>query len=109
MPQVQIAGNVNLIGWEGKKVSVWESFNVNGKEYSRLWTCWFSESMSFRVNELDWVEIHGELSTKIGSYKNKAGEEKQVVEHHIQNAQLVQVRTKEQQAQTAEAFDNLPF
>lgn len=109
MPQVQIAGNVNLIGWEGKKVSVWESFNVNGKEYSRLWTCWFSESMSFRVNELDWVEIHGELSTKIGSYKNKSGEEKQVVEHHIQNAQLVQVRTKEQQVQTAEAFDNLPF
>lgn len=97
MPQIQIAGNVHSIGWEGKRIQLWESYTSNGREFSRLWTAWFSESQAMNLQELDWVEIHGELSTKIGSYKPKDGDEKQVVEHHVQAAQLVQVKTKAQQ------------
>lgn len=109
MPQVQVAGNVHLIGWEGKRVSVWESFDVNGKTFSRLWTAWFSGDQSGYVQEEDWVEIHGELSTKIGEYTNKQGEKKQVVEHHLQNARLIQAKSKEAQAEHAAKFEDSPF
>ena len=108
MPQIQVAGNVHLIGWEGKRVSVWESFDVNGKTFSRLWTAWFSESQSMNLQEEDWVELHGELSTKIGEYTNKAGEKKQVVEHHLQNAGLIQVKTKAQQQAHLDKFADTP-
>lgn len=109
MPQIQVAGNVHLIGWEGKRVSVWESFDVNGKTFSRLWTAWFSGDQSGYVQEEDWVEIHGELSTKIGEYTNKQGEKKQVVEHHLQNARLIQAKSKHEQAEHAAKFEDSPF
>jgi len=108
MPQIQIAGNVHSIGWEGKRIQIWESYQSNGKEFSRLWTAWFSESQAMNLQELDWVEIHGELSTKVGEYTNKAGEKKVVVEHHVQAAQLVQVKTKAQQEAHSAKFADTP-
>lgn len=110
MPQIQLAGDVHMIRWEGKRVSIWENVSLpNGQEGSRLWTCWFPAPTD--LQEQDWAEIRGELSTKIGQYTNKAGEEKTVVEHHVQNAELVQVKTKaEQEANKAQtAFDEVPF
>lgn len=108
MPQIQVAGQVNMIRWEGKRVSIWENVSLpNGQEGSRLWTCWFSGPTP--LQEQDFAEIKGELSTKIGNYTNKAGEEKTVVEHHIQNAELVQVVTAEKQAANAASFDEVPF
>ena len=112
MPQITISGDVNLLGWEGKRISVWEKYDANGKEFSRLWTCWFQVSQADQIQEQDWVTISGELSTKIGQYTNKAGEEKTVVEHHIQNAHLGGTVTKQQQNANAAAiggFDNAPF
>jgi len=61
------------------------------------------------LQEQDWTEIHGELSTKIGSYKPKEGAEKQVVEHHIQQAQVVKVKTKAEQEAFAAKFEDNPF
>ena len=61
------------------------------------------------MQEEDWVEVTGELSTKIGEYTNKAGEQKVVVEHHLQNAQIKSVRTKAQQQASADSFDEMPF
>lgn len=108
MPQIQVAGQVNMIRWEGKRVSVWENVSLpNGQEGSRLWTCWFSAPTELQEN--DWAEISGELSTKIGQYTNKAGEEKTVVEHHIQNASLVQVKTAAEQSANEAKFDEVPF
>ena len=110
MPQIQIAGDVNMIRWEGKRVSIWENVQLpNGKEGSRLWTCWFSGATDLQEN--DWAEIRGELSTKIGQYTTKAGEEKTVVEHHIQDAELVQKKTAAEQATNKEqnSFDEVPF
>ena len=115
MPQITISGDVNLIGWEGKRISIWEKYNANGKEFSRLWTCWFSSSVADQIQEQDWVTISGELSTKIGTYTPKGSdEEKTVVEHHIQEAHLGGVVTKQQQnatlAQEAPgSFENAPF
>ena len=115
MPQITITGDVNLIGWEGKRLSVWENYQVPGqpKPFSRLWTAWFDMSQVEHLQEQDWVEISGELSTKIGKYTPKDSTvEKTVVEHHVQNARLVQVRTKTQQASNAASvggFENAPF
>ena len=115
MPQITITGDVNLIGWEGKKISVWENYEVVGqpKPFSRLWTAWFDTSQVQHLQEGDWIEISGELTTKIGKYTPKDSTvEKTVVEHHIQNARLVQVKTKSQQAANAASvggFENAPF
>jgi hypothetical protein len=115
MPQITITGDVNLIGWEGKRLSVWENYEVPGqpKPFSRLWTVWFDVSQVEHLQEQDWVEISGELSTKIGKYTPKESTvEKTVVEHHVQNARLVQVKTKTQQASNAASvggFENAPF
>ncbi len=115
MPQITITGDVNLIGWEGKRLSIWENYDVPGfpKPFSRLWSCWFDMSQAEHVQEQDWVEITGELSTKMGKYTPKDSTiEKDVVEHHIQNARLVQVKTKAQQASNAASvggFENAPF
>jgi len=115
MPKITITGDVNLIGWEGKRLSVWENYEVPGqpKPFSRLWTAWFDMSQVEHLQEQDWVEISGELSTKIGKYTPKDSTvEKTVVEHHVQNARLVQVKTKTQQASNAASvggFENAPF
>jgi len=108
MPQIKINGDVNLIGWEGKRISVWEKFETqDGRTFSRLWNCWFDISQADRLQEQDWVEISGELSTKIGTYTPKgATEEKTVVEHHVQNAVLVSVVTKAAQEGNAAHYDS---
>lgn len=108
MPQIQVAGIVNSLAWEGKRIQIWERFESNGKDFSRLWTCWFSESQAWNLQEQDWAEIYGELSTKIGTYKTKDGVEKTVVEHHIQNAHLVQVKTAADQAAHSAKFADTP-
>jgi len=100
MPQITISGDVNLIGWNGKRLSIWENYDVPGqpKSFSRLWTAWFDMSQVEEVLEGSWVEITGELSTKIGSYTPKnSGLEKSVIEHHVQNARIVKVMPKSQQ------------
>ena len=109
MALLSIGGDVGAIKWEGKRLTVWENIHANGKDYSRLWTCWFADSVADQVQEEDWVEVTGELSTKIGEYTNKAGEQKVVVEHHLQNAQIKSVRTKSQQQASADSFDEMPF
>jgi hypothetical protein len=109
MALITIGGEVSSIGWEGKRISVWENIHANGKDYSRLWTAWFSETQAFFLQEGDFAEITGELSTKIGEYTNKQGEQKVVVEHHLQNATLKNTVSKVQQASNEAAFDEMPF
>ena len=108
MPQITVSGTVHMIAWEGKRVSIWENIHANGKDFSRLWTCWFPAATE--LQEQDFAEISGELSTKIGSYTTKAGEPKTVVEHHIQGALVKSHRTVAQQAASSNIFeDENPF
>lgn len=109
MPQINVGGDVHMIAWEGKRVSIWENIHANGKDFSRLWTCWFDSAVD--LQEQDWAEITGELSTKIGEYTPKGSSEtKRVVEHHIQNAVLVNKRSKADQEAAASIFeDEQPF
>lgn len=109
MAYITIGGEVNSIGWEGRRISIWENIHANGKDYSRLWTAWFPESVAHELQEQDFAEIMGELSTKIGEYTNKQGEKKIVVEHHLQNASIRKVVSKTQQASNEAAFEEMPF
>lgn len=107
MAQIQISGDVHLIGWEGKRISFWEKYDFKGKEYSRLWTAWFEDPQT-DLQEQDWIELKGELSTKIGRYTPKGEtEERVVVEHHLQSAKVIQHRTKAQQESSA--LEDFPF
>lgn len=109
MPTINIAGQVNMIAWEGKRISIWETFDMgNGKQAFRLWTCWFSEPT--QLQEEDWAEVTGELSTKIGEYIPK-GETlpKPVVEHHVQNAMLLNYKSKAEQDAHAAQLEDAPF
>jgi hypothetical protein len=109
MPQITIGGQVHMIAWEGKRVSIWENIHANGKDFSRLWTCWFDAPTM--LQEQDFAEITGELSTKIGEYTPKGSSEtKRVVEHHIQGALLKAHRTQAEQAASSNMFeDESPF
>lgn len=109
MPQIQAAGTVHSIAWEGRRIQFWEKFNSNGREFSRLWTCWFETPQHDILQEQDWVEVHGELSTKVGSYKPANGDEKPIVEHHINEAKVVQVKTAAEQQKHADKFEDAPF
>ena len=109
MPHITVAGDVHMIAWEGKRVSIWENIHTNGKDFSRLWTCWFDSPQD--LQEQDFAEITGELSTKIGEYTPKGSSEtKRVVEHHIQGAKVKQKRSKAEQDATASVFsEEAPF
>lgn len=108
MAKLSIGGDAGSIGWEGRRITVWEKYNSRGNEYTRLWTCWFSESQAHAIQEQDFVEIEGELSTKIGNYTDKQGVEKTVVEHHLNDAVLKNVVTKAQQGANQSRFDETP-
>ena len=108
MAKLSIGGDVGSIGWEGRRITVWEKYNSRGNDYTRLWTCWFEESQAFNLQEQDFVEIEGELSTKIGNYTDKQGVEKTVVEHHLNGATLKNVVTKAEQGANADRFKDTP-
>lgn len=91
MAKVIITGNVSNVSDKGR-FTVWEKFHVNGKDVFRKWTVWFNTPTG--VNDLDWVEIEGQLGSKIGSYE-KDGETKTVVDHSINEPRLVQHHVSE--------------
>lgn len=86
MAKVIISGNVSNISDKGR-FTVWEKFDVNGKQVFRKWTVWFTHPVG--VNDHDWVEVEGLLGSKVGSYE-KDGETRAVVEHSLNEPRLVQ-------------------
>lgn len=86
MAKVVITGNVSNLSDNGR-FTLWEKFDVNGKQVFRKWTVWFSRPVG--LADLDWVEVEGTLGTKVGSYE-KNGETKAVVEHSLNDPRLVQ-------------------
>lgn len=100
MAAVTISGDVKVS--ESRKVlTIWEQYTaeylVQGvpkvREAKRKWTVWFN--VPGTINDGDWVELRGELGTKIGSYE-KDGETKQAVEHSINAPTIIAHKAKEQ-------------
>lgn len=115
MPIIQVPGEVasSIATQTGKGlVKFWEKTHFNGKEKYVLWTAWFDLPQLY-LGEHDAITISGLLSTKKGSY-TKDGEERVVVEHHLNDCQIEKhspnTRTS-QDVQEAAAFmlEDTPF
>lgn len=91
MPIIQVPGTIasSIATQTGKGlVKIWEKTNFKGIDKFVLWTCWFDQPQ-LHLGERDEVIIDGRLSTKMGTYV-KDGEEKPIVEHHLNDAGLRQ-------------------
>jgi len=85
MAKVNVAGIVAGVHKE-RIISLWETFDVNGREVYRKWTIW--ADIPWNVAKDDWLEVTGDLGSKMGTYE-KNGETKTVVEHSINSPQLI--------------------
>lgn len=110
MAQVTITGMVGNIGWEGKRVSVWETYEIiiNNQTYEkkRLWTIWFDRDQNL-IKDIE-ITLTGQLSTKMGEYDAKDGTKKTVVEHSLNNAEITWRGVAAAPA-PAQDLDELPF
>ena len=82
-----------------RSLTVWEDFVVeyadgNKFERKRKWQVWFNGITD--INSGDWVEIRGELGTKLETYE-KDGETKSAVGHSINDPEVLRVRAKAEQ------------
>lgn len=101
MAAVKISGDVKVA--ESRKcLTIWETYTseyvvegvpVVNTEAKRKWTVWFA--VPGNINDGDWVELSGDLSTRIGSYE-KDGQTKQAVEHSINAPNIIQHKPKAQ-------------
>lgn len=112
MPIIQVPGTVasSIQTATGKGlVKIWEKSNFRGQDKYILWTCWF-DLPQLQLAERDEVIIDGRLSTKIGSY-TKDGEERQVVEHHLNDAGIKQHAAAQPQPASTNTWtnDEVPF
>lgn len=112
MPMIQVAGKVasSIATQTGKGIiKVWEKTDFRGQEKFVLWTCWF-DMPQLHVGEHDEIMIDGRLSTKIGTYTAKTGEERTSVEHHINDATIKTHTPNEKNAQQVFVDSNeVPF
>lgn len=111
MPIIQVPGTIasSIATQTGKGlVKIWEKSNFKGTDKYILWTCWFDQPQ-LHLGERDEVIIDGRLSTKIGAY-TKDGEERTVVEHHLNDAGLIQHHQAIGTSQaTFTSSDEVPF
>lgn len=108
MPIITVTGKVasSIATQTGKGIiKIWEKSDFRGQEKFVLWTCWFDTPQA-QVTELDEITINGRLSTKIGTYTAKTGEEKTAVEHHI-NDSLIQAHHAAETRPEPQPFANL--
>ena len=111
MPIIQVPGTIasSIETQTGKGlVKFWEKTNFKGIDKYVLWTAWFDKPQ-LHLGERDDVIIDGRLSTKMGTY-TKDGDEKPVVEHHLNDAGLIQHHAAiGTQTDTFTTTDETPF
>jgi len=109
MATVIISGEAK-VSESRKSLTVWEEFIVEYKdgnkfERKRKWQVWFNGFID-SIESGDWVEIKGELGTKLETYE-KDGETKTAVGHAINDPQILQVKPKTQPKDKAVDADDL--
>ncbi len=111
MPVITVSGKVasSIATQTGKGIiKIWEKSNFKGQDKFVLWTCWY-DMPQLHISENDEVTINGRLSTKIGTYTAKTGEEKTAVEHHL-NDSITQAHSAAQTQPAPFALsDETPF
>lgn len=94
MPNIKVNGQVSTVANDKfHYLKLWETYDFKGEPRHRLWTAWLDRDLN--INEGDFIEVTGDLSTKVGTY-NKPGEEaKSVVEHSLNNCTINLVKAAE--------------
>lgn len=87
MALLKVGGNISQVNADHQYIKFWESYDFKGQERHRLWTAWFT-NLPVNVQEGDFVEIEGLLGTKVGKYQKPGEDEKQVVEHNLNDCAL---------------------
>jgi hypothetical protein len=60
----------------------------NGEVWRRKWSVWFNAQL-VELAKGDWVELEGDLSTKVSEWTNKEGQVKQIIDHNVNNPVVV--------------------
>jgi hypothetical protein len=108
MATVIISGEAK-VSESRKSLTIWEDFVVEYKdgnkfERKRKWQVWFNGITD--INTGDWVEVKGELGTKLEAYE-KDGETKSAVGHSINDPIVLQVKAKQEPKTAAVDLDDL--
>ncbi len=60
----------------------------NGEVWRRKWSVWFNAQL-VELAKGDWVELEGDLSTKVSEWTNKEGQVRQIIDHNVNNPVVV--------------------
>ncbi len=93
MAKVILAGtieNVDKYAQGSKTIArVIEEYTANnGEVWRRKWSVWF-ERDHVELAKGDWLELEGDLSTKVTEWQNKDGQTKQIIDHNLNNPVIV--------------------
>lgn len=93
MAILTVSGTVSAVSNDKYNyVKFWETYEFKGQERHRIWTAWFENTTG--VFEGDWIQIEGSLGTKVGKYQKPGEDEKQVVEHSLNDCGIIQHQPK---------------
>lgn len=118
MATTRVNGDVK-VSESGKALTLWETYTYeyleNGvpklREAKRKWTIWFTKPVEGILSG-DWVEIEGQLGTKVGAWE-KDGETKSVVDHIINAPSILAhkavAQSKPVDLDDAAKYGNAPF
>lgn len=101
MPAIKVTGQISQVANDKYHyVKFWETYDWKGEARHRIWTAWLDRDLN--LNEQDTIEVTGDLSTKVGTYTPKdATEQKQIVEHSLNNCTVNVVKAAEPKATQA--------
>jgi len=111
MPVIKVNGTVSSVtDSQYQIVKFWESYDFKGQERHRIWTAWFSNNLPAGIQEGDWIELEGTLSTKVSTYTPKdSTEAKAIVEHSLNEVHVVQLKPKQVTNSAPVVSDDTPF
>ena len=110
MANLNVDGNISeVVNGQYKYIKFWETYDFKGSPRHRLWTAWFDGVILDGFNEGDFIQINGDLGTKVGTYNKPGDETRQVVEHSLNNCRIVTHAPKTVQPAPAPSTIEMPF
>jgi hypothetical protein len=111
MPVIKVNGTVSSVtNAQYQIVKFWETYDFKGQERHRIWTAWFNNNLPAGLQEGDWIELEGSLSTKVSTYTPKdSTETKAIVEHSLNDVAVSQIKAKNETNSAPVVNDETPF
>lgn len=103
MAIVTVSGHAKIMGQREvehapKAFKLWEKAIFEKRdgtifEKNILWLCWFDAPQDLVLNSMNgetWVEVRGQIATRIGEYTKPDGETIKVIEYHLNKCEIIQ-------------------